>query len=343
MQIKAKDLSLLLNGTLFGDENKELTGLATIEDATENDITFISNLKYSSMLADTRAGLIIIDDESLISQKSDNQTLLKTENASKSLNELIGKYFSDPVDFNAKVSDKAHIGENVNLGENVTIEPFVFIGDNTKIGNNTIVQSGCHIAPGSIIGSGCRIYPNVSVIGKVVIGDRVIIHSASVIGSDGFGFELGAVGVAEKFLQVGKVLIGNDVEIGAGVTIDRARFTSTVIKDAVKIDNQVHIAHNVEVGEGTFLVAQVGIAGSTKLGKKVIMAGQSGAVGHINIADGVIVTSKAAVTKNIDSAKMISGFPAIDHKDFKKQSVLNRKLPELLKRVKNLEKAINKK
>jgi UDP-3-O-[3-hydroxymyristoyl] glucosamine N-acyltransferase len=227
------------------------------------------------------------------------------------------------------------------LGKNIAIGPFAIIEDNVILGDDTIVYGNSYIGHDTNIGTKCIIYPNVSIRERITLGNRVIIHCGTVIGSDGFGFAK-IRGVQEKIPQIGTVLIEDDVEIGANVTIDRARFDKTIIGKGTKIDNLVQIAHNVIIGENCIIVAQAGISGSTIVGKGVILAGQAGLVGHITVGDGAVAAAQAGVTKSIPAHTMVSGYPARPHDVAKRVNACVQNLPQLYKRIKELEQKIEK-
>lgn len=333
-----KEIADIVQGKVSGDYNLQISNLSGIKEAEIGDLSFIAQSKYLSFLESSKASAIIIDD--VIDCKT-SKTLIRVKNASQAFNNLISILCSNDEVFNKRISEKTYIEEDVTIGENCTIQPFAVIEKGARIGNNTIIQSGVFVAKEVEIGCNCRIYPNVTILRKVKIGNNVVIHGGTVIGSDGFGFEPGP-NMPEKILQVGSVVIEDDVEIGANVTIDRARLDKTIIKKGTKIDNLVHIAHNVIVGENCLLLAQAGIAGSSILGKNVILAGQSGVTGHLSIGDNVIVTSRGVVTKDIDKGRMVSGFPASDHNKFKRVTVSLNRVPELIKKVNELGEELKK-
>ena len=333
------EIAALVKGTVEGNADEIITGASGIKEAQKGHITFLTRRKYEAYLNETNASAILLDHTLECSKP--NKTVIRVSNASSAFNTVVGLFISEQEEpFAVGVSDKAFIGKNVRLGKNLTIQPFAVIDDNASIGDNTLVQAGSYIGRHVKVGSDCRIYPNVSILDKVSIGNRVIIHSGTVIGSDGFGFEPVPNGIPKKIFQAGTVVVEEDVEIGANVAIDRARSDKTWIRRGTKIDNLVHIAHNVEVGESCLLLAQCGLAGSCVLGKGVIVAGQAGINGHIKIGDYVTATSKAGVTKDTEAGKMVSGFPACDHHKFKKVTVSLSHVPELIKKMTELENKI---
>ncbi len=333
------EIAALVKGTVEGNADEIITGASGIKEAQKGHITFLTRKKYESFLNETNASAILLDHAAECTDIK--KTIIRVTNATSAFNTVVGLFISElDKPFSPGISDKAFIGKNVHLGKNLTIQPFAVIEDNASIGDNTVIQSGTYIGREAKIGSDCRIYPNVSILDRVSIGKRVIIHSGTVIGSDGFGFEPVPNGIPKKIFQVGTVVVEDDVEIGANVGIDRARSDKTWIRRGTKIDNLVHIAHNVEVGENCMLLGQCGLAGSCVLGKGVIVAGQAGINGHIKIGDNVIATSKSGVTKDTEAGKMVSGFPACEHNKFKKTTVSLFHVPELIKKVSELENKI---
>ena len=247
--------------------------------------------------------------------------------------------FAPTVTIKKEVHPTAIIGENVELGENVAIMPYVVIADNVKIGDNTVLYSHSFIGEKTIIGKDTVIYPNVTVREGAQIGNAVIIHSGAVIGSDGFGFVTQA-GKHNKVPQVGNVIIEDNVEIGANVAIDRATTGSTIIKSGTKVDNLVHIAHNVVIGENGLVVAQTGIAGSTIVGSNVTFAGQCGCVGHIKIGDNTVFAARSAPINDVPANSFYAGFPAKPHKEWLRTKAGVNKVPDMLKKIKELEKRL---
>ncbi len=306
-EISAKEIAEIVSGKIVGDPDIRVTGISGIKEAKEGDVTFLANEKYSQLLRTTKASVIITSPNMKL-PKTD-KTLILTENPSLAFAKLVEYWFPQEVDHPKGIHPTAIIGENVKLGKNVAIGAYVVVEKNVEIGDNTIIYAGTYIGHDTKIGSDCLIYPNVSIREKISIGNRVIIHSGTVIGSDGFGFAT-VKGVHHRIPQIGTVVIEDDVEIGANVTIDRARFDKTIIGRGTKIDNLVQIAHNVIIGENAIIVAQTGISGSTVIGNGVILAGQTGVVGHISIGDGTIVGAQSGVTKSIPPGSVVLGSPA---------------------------------
>ncbi len=319
MEFSAQQIAALLGGALYGNSHALVSDVAPIEQAQPQHLTFVTEEKYLPFLASTQAGVVLIT-RSLVEGKMNfpdgegkaGGAFILVDNARAAMGQLlqiVSKAMNPPkqgieqpsfvadgvtIPEDAYIGAFAYIGKNVQLGKGVQIYPNVYIGDNVRIGDHTILYAG------------------VKVYARCVIGAECVLHAGVVVGSDGFGFEPDAQGVNQKIPQIGNVIIEDDVEIGANTTIDRAMMGSTIIRKNAKIDNLVQIAHNVEVGESTFLCAQVGIAGSTKVGKHCILAGQVGAAGHIEITDNCIFGAQTGIPGNIRKPGQYMGYPAID-------------------------------
>ena len=301
-------------------EEKEITGLNTLLDSNENQLTFLENKKYINDLKDTKAAAVLVTRENA-SEVPDGVVALVCDEPYLNLAKISKLFAPNIVDINGDepfigsettIMSNVYVGKNSVIGNNCTIMPGAFIGDNVKVGNNTII------------------YPNVTVYRDCTIGNDCIIHAGTVIGSDGFGFANTKDGKYIKIYQNGNVTIGNDVEIGANCAIDRAVFKSTIIEDGVRLDNLIHIAHNCKIGRGSILVGQVGIAGSTILNPYVVMGGQSAAAGHLEIAAFTTIAARGGVTKSItEPKKSWAGFPLFEHREWLK---LQGKISNLLKK-----------
>ena len=329
------EIAKLIDGKVIGDGDTLITGVSGIKEAADGDITFLANPKYSSLMDKTAAAAIITSAEA---QKTTKPIIL-TENPSLAFAKIISMFIPDDAGHPQGIDYTVVMGKNVTLGKDVVLGPYVVIGDNVTIGDNTIIYAGCFIGHHTKIGNQTLIYPHVSIRERISIGNRVIIHSGTVIGSDGFGFAT-IKGSHHKIPQVGTVEISDDVEIGANVTIDRARFDKTFIGRGTKIDNLVQIAHNVVIGENALIVAQVGIAGSTIIGNNVTLAGQVGLIGHITIGDNAIVTAQSGVAKSVPADTMVSGYPARPFMTTQRVNASMQNLPKLFELVKQLKKKV---
>jgi len=337
MQKTLKEIATIIEGEIIGDENIVVTGICGIKEAKEGDLTFVANSRYVPLMSHTRASAIITSKD----VKTAPKAIIRTQNPSLAFAKMVSLMAPNDIRRPKGIHPTAIIGDRVKLGKNVAIDPYVVLEDNVEIKDNTILYAGAYIGHHTKIGKDCIIYPYVIIRERVVIENRVVIHGGTVIGSDGFGFST-VQGVHHRIPQIGTVIIEDDVEIGANVTIDRARFDKTIIKKGTKIDNLVQIAHNVSIGENSIIVAQSGISGSATIGKNVTIAGQSGVIGHISIGDNTVVAAQSGVTKSIPSNTCVSGYPAKPHILAKKIHAFTQNLPELFKKVKQLEEEIAK-
>jgi len=331
--MKLKELALLVNGQLKGDPDTEIIGVAGIHDVKEGEITFLSDVKLLEQCARSKASCVLVND--IIPGMEKPQIVVK--NPQYAFAQLLEYFFPRPLPA-VGISPLAFVSHLAVVREGVSIHPFAYVSDDVTIGKDTTVYPGVFIGTGSVIGEGCILHSNVTIREKIRVGNRVIIHAGSVIGSDGFGY-VWEGGRHYKIPQVGGVIIGDNVEIGANVTIDRATIGNTLVGGGTKIDNLVQIAHNVTIGEHSIIVAQVGIAGSSEIGNFVTLAGQAGIPDHVKIADGCIVGAQAGVIGNLSKGAYL-GSPAIPYRDFLKSSALFSKLPELKKKIKELEEKI---
>lgn len=330
-----KEIAGIVDGEVVGDDTTVIIGISGIKEAKEGDITFLANPKYFPLIEKTQASAIITSKDI----NSSSKPIIRTENPSLAFAKIISCILPSGVKHPAGIHPTAILGKGVSLGKDAAIGPYAVIEDDVSIGDKSIIYSGCFVGHHSKIGSGVLIYPNVSIREGTAIGNRVIIHSGTVIGSDGFGFAA-VEGLHQKIPQIGVVEIGDDVEIGANVTIDRARFDKTIIGRGTKIDNLVQIAHNVVVGENSIIVAQVGISGSTTVGRNVTLAGQVGLVGHINIGDNAVVMAQSGVSKSVPPSAVMWGYPAKPANIAKRVNACMQTLPRLHKTVMELKKKI---
>ena len=340
MQFTAQQIAVIISGTIEGNPDTTVTSFGKIEEAAAGQLSFLANPKYEEYLYTTKASLIIVN-ESLQLQKNITATLVRVKDAYSAFATLLTMYQNLKAQQRKGIETPSHIASTATLGTDVFVGAFAYIGEKVTIGNNTKIFPGAYIAENVSIGNNSTIHAGVKIYEDCIIGNDVVIHAGTVIGSDGFGFAPQPDGSYQKVPQIGNVIIEDQVEIGANTTIDRATMGSTIIKKGVKLDNLIQIAHNVEIGSQTVIAAQTGISGSTKLGQKIMIGGQAGIAGHLTIANGVKIAGGAGVTKNLDGeGKSYAGFPAEDAKQSLKAQVYTRQLPELEKRVKELEKLI---
>lgn len=334
MEKTLKELADLVGGEVAGNGSILIKGVAPLESAAEGDITFITSPKYAHLLKTTAASAVIAPPE----MKVEDKDLIVSRNPQLAHAKILTLLNSRP--YMAKGIDKrAYIGRRPKISDTVSIYPFAYIGDDVEIGERTVVHSGAFVGNGCIIGSDVAIYPNTTIMDRCIVGNRVIVHAGVVIGADGFGFARDGKR-HYKIPQTGIVQIEDDVEIGANTTIDRAAFGNTRIMRGTKIDNLVQIAHNVVIGEDSIIVAQAGIAGSSKLGNNVIVGGQGAVADHITIGNNVMIAGQSGAAADIPDDQVMSGSPAIPHREWLKASLTFPKLPEMRKAIKELEKKV---
>ncbi len=336
MMTKLKELAEWVGGSVVGDGEVEIVGVAPIEEAQPGEITFIANPKYRSKLTETHASAVIVGNDITEAGKS----LLRTANPYLAFGKILTLYSQTPHQPQG-VDPRASISATARVGNEVTIHPFVHIGDRSLIGDRVILHPGVTVAEDCSIGDDSILYPRVSLYRRTVIGRRVILHAGVVVGSDGFGYAKdGKKNI--KVPQVGNVEIEDDVEIGANTTIDRGTLGKTIIRKGVKIDNLVQIAHNVIIGEDSLIVAQVGISGSAKIGSNVTLAGQVGLAGHLSIGDNVMIGAQSGVPSDLPPNGAYTGSPAIPHRDYLRMAMSLPKVPEMRKMLNDLEKRLSK-
>ena len=331
---KAGELAEYVGGRLYGNSDIEISGACGIDRCGSGMVTFAENREYLVRAEESGASLIIVPEE--VEKSSSN--ILCVENPRLAYAK-IARLFSSEVYRNNAIHSTAIIADTVDLGENVSIHPQVVVDEGAKIGEEVVLGPGVYVGKNVSIGRGSVIHPNVVVEYDSVIGENVIIHAGTVIGSDGYGFVSSEAG-HYKIPQLGRVVIEDDVEIGACVTVDRGASGDTVIGRGTKMDNLIQVAHNVKIGEECLLVAQVGISGSSELGRRVTLGGKVGLTGHLKVGENTTIGGGSIVTKDIPAGVFYSGNPAQDHRKEMREMAARRKLPDLLKRVRTLEKEI---
>lgn len=339
MKFTAEQIAGILEGTVVGDPNTEVYKLSKIEEGTKGSLSFLSNLKYTPYIYTTEASVTIVNLD-FKPEKPISTTLIKVEDAYEGFSKLLEYYnqiklnkfgIEQPsyISESTKVPDTiyvgafAYIGHNVEIGENVKIFPNAYVGDNVKLGDNTIILAGGKVY------SDC------------IIGDNCVINSGAIIGADGFGFAPNKDGVYSKIPQIGNVILEDYVDVGAGTTIDRATMGSTIIRSGVKLDNQIQIAHNVEIGKNTVIAAQSGVAGSTKIGERCLIGGQVGIAGHLVIGNNVRVQAQSGIGRNVKDNEVLQGSPSFGYADWNKSYVYFKNLPKLAKTINDLEKKVD--
>jgi UDP-3-O-[3-hydroxymyristoyl] glucosamine N-acyltransferase len=340
MQFTAAQIAMLVNGKLEGNAAAAVTSFGKIEEATEGQLSFLANPKYEEYLYQTRASVVIIN-ATLELKSSVTATLIRVPDAYTAFATLLAKYQELKTQQLTGIQQPSYIASTATLGENVFVGAFVYIGEDVKIGNNVKLFPGVVLGDKVTIGDNSILHAGVKIYMDCVVGKQVTIHAGTVVGSDGFGYAPQPDGTYQKVPQIGNVVIEDMVEIGANTTIDRATMGSTIIRKGVKMDNLIQIAHNVEVGTNTVIAAQTGISGSTKVGKNVMFGGQVGTAGHITIADGSRINGQTGVNKSIkEPNKAFNGTPALEFSQSLRLQIMTKNLPELEKRVKDLEKMV---
>lgn len=340
MQFTAQELGFMLNGTVEGDPLVSVNQLAKLEEAKTGSLSFLANPKYEQYLYSTDASVVIINNDQVLAEPS-KATVIRVENAYAAFSVLLEKYNTIKLN-KAGIEQPSFIHPSAKTGDNVYVGAFAYIGPDVKIGDNCKIYPHTYIADNVTIGNDVTLFPGVIVYFDCVIGNNVTVHSGAIIGSDGFGFAPNADGTYTKISQIGNVMVGDDVEIGANTTIDRATMGSTVIHKGVKLDNLLQIAHNVEIGANTVIAAQTGISGSTKIGENCVVGGQVGMVGHVTVARGSQIMAKSGINRNIvEEGKKWGGIPFFTGymENLRVEAAVTH-LPALEKRVIELEKII---
>ena len=337
MEFTVAQIAQLLDAEVVGNPEAIIRTVCKIEEGIESGLTFLANPKYTHYIYETKATAVIVNKD-FVPEHEVHTTLIKTENSYLALAKLLDIY-NQMKPSKVGISDRAYIAPTAKIGENVYIAEFVSVGENAMIGNNTKLYPHVYVGDYGKVGNNSTLHSGVKLYTECVVGNDCIIHAGTVIGADGFGFAQHD-GEYVKVPQIGNVVIEDNVEIGANTCIDRATMGSTFIHKNVKLDNLIQVAHNVELGEGTAAAAQVGFSGSTKVGKHCIFAGQVGIAGHLEIGDQVIVGAQSGVMSNINGPQIVLGSPAVPVSEEKKLIIYRKKLPELFKQVRDLEKQL---
>ncbi len=331
MNLTAGHIANQINGTVVGDKDVKILNISKIEEGSKGSLTFLANPKYTEYIYSTNASAAIVSDDFEPTKKV-TLTLIKVKDPYSSFTTILELFNNNHSDRKG-ISDLTVIDKSSKISDSAYIGSFSTIGKNSIIGSDCVIENQVFIGDNVKIGEGSMIYPGVKILNDTIIGKNCIIHSSCSIGSDGFGFAPNEDGTYKKIPQTGNVIIGDNVEIGSNSTIDRATLGSTIINNGVKLDNQIQIAHNVEIGENTAIAAQSGVAGSTKIGKNCMIGGQVGIIGHIKIGDNVKIQAQAGVTSNIESNSRITGTPAISYMNYNKSYVHFKNLPEIVKKI----------
>ncbi|WP_339916586.1 UDP-3-O-(3-hydroxymyristoyl)glucosamine N-acyltransferase [Yeosuana marina] len=339
MKFTAQQIAEILEGEIEGNNEVEVSKLAKIEEGTEGSLTFLANPKYTPYIYSTKASITIVN-KSFKPENKLNTTLIRVEDAYKSFSRLL-EYYNLIKQNKTGIEQPSHISGDVVYGENIYIGAFSYIGDHVKIGNNVKVFPGAYIGDNVVIGDHTIIFSGAKIYSETIIGNYCVINSGVIIGADGFGFAPGDNGEYSKVPQIGNVILEDFVDIGATTTIDRATLGSTIIRKGVKLDNQIQIAHNVEIGKNTVIAAQTGIAGSTKIGENCVIGGQVGIVGHLTIGNNVKIQAQSGIGRNVKDNEVLQGSPAIAYGDYNKSYVHFKNLPKIVKDINEIEKKIH--
>ena len=331
MNFTAGQIADQLNGTVVGNRDVDINTLSKIEEGKKGSLTFLANPKYTEFIYSTDASATIVSNDFEPTEKI-TTTLIKVKDPYSSFTTIL-ELFNDDKSKRSGISDKSDIDKSSTISKSSYVGSYTTIGKNSIVGDNCVIDNQVFIGDNVKIGNNCKIYPGTKILNDTIIGNSCIIHSSCSIGSDGFGFAPNDDGTYKKIPQTGNVVIGNNVEIGSNSTIDRATIGSTIINDGVKLDNQIQIAHNVEIGENTAIAAQSGIAGSTKIGKNCMIGGQVGIIGHLKIGDNVKIQAQAGVTSDVESNARITGTPAIPFMNYNKSYIHFKNLPEIVKKI----------
>jgi len=338
MKFTAAQIAELLNGTVDGNPDTEVDKLAKIEEGTEGSLTFLSNPKYTSYIYSTNASIAIVSDNFSIDQDI-TTTLIRVKDPYKAFSTLL-EYYNQVKLNKSGIEEPSYIADSAEYGDNIYLGAFSYLGKNVKIGNDVKIYPNTYIGDNVTIGDDTIIFSGVKIYSETIIGKSCVFHAGVVVGADGFGFSPNDNGEYNKVPQIGNVIIEDNVDIGAGTTIDRATLGSTIIRCGVKLDNQIQIAHNVEIGTNTAIAAQTGIAGSTKIGKNCLIGGQVGFAGHLTIGDRVKIQAQSGIGRNIADDEVIQGSPAFGYGDYNKSYVHFKNLPKIVDRLNKLEKKI---
>lgn len=336
MKFTANQIAEILDGEIVGNPEIEVSTLSKIEDGQKGSLTFLANPKYTPYLYTTQASVVVVNKD-FVPDKEISVTLLKVENAYESFSKLLEFY--NEIKHSKSGRENPHfISDTAKIGENVYIGAFAYIGANVIIGENCKIYPNSYIGNDVIIGDNSTIFSGVQIYHETQIGKNCMINSGSVIGADGFGFVPNKKGIFNKIPQIGNVIIEDNVDIGSCTTIDRATLGSTIIREGVKLDNQIQIAHNVEIGKNTVIASQTGIAGSTKIGEGCLFGGQVGMKGHLTIGNYVKIQAQSGVGRNLKDNEVVYGSPAFTYSDYIKSYVHFKNLPKLISTIDKLEK-----
>ncbi|MDD2674921.1 UDP-3-O-(3-hydroxymyristoyl)glucosamine N-acyltransferase [Flavobacterium petrolei] len=338
MKFTAEQIAGILEGEVVGNPMAEVFRLSKIEEGTEGSLTFLSNPKYLNYIYSTKASVTIVN-ETFVPESPLTTTLIKVQDAYAAFSKLLEFY--NQVKLNKSgIEQPSFLSQSVKYGDNLYLGSFSYVGQNVVLGENVKIYPNCFIGDNVVIGDNVLLFAGAKIYSETVIGNNCTIHSGAIIGADGFGFAPNPDGTYTKIPQIGNVIIEDNVDIGSCTTIDRATMGSTIIRKGVKLDNQIQIAHNVEIGENTVIAAQTGVAGSTKIGKNGMIGGQVGISGHLNIGNNVRIQAQSGVGRNIKDNEILQGSPTFGYNDFSKSYVHFKNLPKIVAEIEELKKQI---
>jgi len=339
MKFTALQIAGILEGDIVGNPDVEVSKLAKIEEGTKGSLTFLANPKYTQYIYKTKASITIVNDDFVPENELDT-TLIKVPDAYQAFSKLL-EYYNQVKMNKVGIEQPSFIAETASYGENLYLGAFAYIGENVTIGDNVKIYPNCYIGDNVSIGDNVVLFSGVKIYSECVIGNGCYLNSGAIIGADGFGFAPSETGEYNKVPQTGNVILEDNVDVGAATTIDRATLGSTIIRKGVKLDNQIQIAHNVEIGKNTVIAAQTGIAGSTKIGENCQIGGQVGFAGHLVIGDNVKIQAQSGVGRHVKNNEALQGSPALTFADYYKSYVHFKNLPKIVKGINEIEKKLN--
>ncbi|WP_420399535.1 UDP-3-O-(3-hydroxymyristoyl)glucosamine N-acyltransferase [Flagellimonas sp.] len=339
MKFTATQIAGILEGEVEGNPQIAVHKLSKIEEGEKGSLTFLANPKYTSYIYSTKASITIVNKD-FIPEQDLSTTLIKVDDAYKSFSKLL-EYYNQVKNNKVGIENPCFISESASYGEGFYLGAFSYLGNNVKIGKDVKIYPNVYIGDNVTMGDNVFVFAGAKIYSESIIGNNCVIHSGAIIGADGFGFTPNSNGEYSKVPQTGNVILEDNVDVGAGTTIDRATLGSTILRKGVKLDNQIQIAHNVEIGENTAIAAQTGVAGSTKIGKNCLIGGQVGIVGHITIGDRVKIQAQSGIGRNVKDDEVLQGSPALNYGDYNKSYVHFKNLPKLVNQISNLEKRID--
>ncbi len=340
MKFTASQIAGILDGDIVGNPDVEVSKLAKIEEGVQGSLTFLANPKYKSFIYTTKASITIVNRD-FIPENNISSTLIKVDDAYKSFSKLL-EYYNQVKMNKIGIEQPSYISDSAKYGDELYLGAFSYLGDNVVIGKNVKIYPNSYIGDNVTIGNNVVVFPGAKIYSETVIGNSCVINSGAIIGADGFGFAPNEKGEYTKVPQTGNVILEDYVDIGAATTIDRATLGSTIIRRGAKLDNQIQIAHNVEIGKNTVIAAQTGVAGSTKIGENCQIGGQVGFAGHLTIGDNVKIQAQSGIGRNIKDNEVLQGSPAFNYGDWNKSYVYFKNLPKIVKNIRDIEKEIKK-